>query len=226
MTYDKQGDIMINTKQVILNLDGVLFDTQKLIVETWKTVCQSHGIAIDQRFFIRILDAGDEEKERLFYQFYQQRDLEDEVNQHVSALIAQANHDHRSLLQPGMEAFLAQCLSLGIRVSVISSQNRAYTEQLLANLATPYPFAEVVSADDVITAKPQPHLFQRIANLSKIPLSDSIAVENTRNGLLAAYLAHVKTYFIEDIFNKHDHEDLIKYSYSQIRSISEIQLAH
>lgn len=210
----------MTVKNVIISIDGILFNTQQFRKQAWIAILQEHHISYDSRFFIRTIDVSGQEMDHVYFQYYQQKPFIDDVEARVLQRIKQSTPEE--LIKPGAGLFLDTLQAMNLQVSLISRYPRSYIDTVLCQSGLPSPFAAIVSGDEVIEAHPQPYLFLKTMHILHGSIQDTVAIEHSRHGLHAAYLANIRSIFLKDIFTKHDHEDLIKYSTFQASSYPEI----
>ncbi len=208
-------------KTVILPIDGILFTTQQLRQNLWKQILDDHGITHDTLFFIRTIDVGQPEKDHVYFQYYKQKPYIDSVETALLEQIKAASS--QDLLKPGSLDFLNFLKRQGIQIALISAHSQEYMDVITAKTETKSFFSTMVSGDEVIEGLPEPHLILKAMHQLNATLEDTLVIEQSRHGLHGAYLANVQTIFLEDIFNKHDHEDLIKYSTRQAKTLAEVE---
>jgi HAD superfamily hydrolase (TIGR01509 family) len=99
-------------------------------------------------------------------------------------------------LRPGVERLVQEAAARGVRLGVATSSSRRNLETLLrttlgnGSIAT---FDAVVTCDIVEEKKPSPAVYQRAVAELGVSASHSVAVEDTRNGNLAALAAGLRT---------------------------------
>ncbi|CCE11197.1 putative haloacid dehalogenase-like hydrolase, cbbY/cbbZ/gph/yieH family; CbbY-like [Bradyrhizobium sp. STM 3843] len=113
-------------------------------------------------------------------------------------------------LRPGVRSLLDAALARGQTLAIATTTTRGNIDALLAPALGPAweaKFAAVVAADDVARKKPAPDAYLEV--LSQLDLSGSscVAIEDSRNGLIAATRAGIPAlitrsrYFGDDAFD-------------------------
>jgi HAD superfamily hydrolase (TIGR01509 family) len=81
---------------------------------------------------------------------------------------------------------------LGLALGVASSSGREWVEGYLKHLGLRDHFAVVCTRDDVERVKPDPALYRLAVSKLGVAAEDAVAVEDSRNGMLAAKAAGLR----------------------------------
>ena len=106
-------------------------------------------------------------------------------------------------LRPGVEALLAGAKRRGQRLAIATTTSRANIEALLSvALGKDWArgFDAIVAGDDVPQKKPAPDVYHEVLARLGMPASNCIAVEDSRNGLLAASLAGIPVLITRSVY--------------------------
>jgi HAD superfamily hydrolase (TIGR01509 family) len=197
---------MSTLQAIVFDMDGTLADTEEIHRQAFNLAfVEWHcGWQWSREEYRRLLAvSGGRERIR---QYLSQQRPELDAGQ-LSALAASMHRRksdiYRELLagtgirlRPGVERLLREADAKGVRLAVATSSSRANLETLLrATLGGDSMgiFGAIVTSDVIEEKKPSPAVYERaIANLRVAP-ARSIAVEDTRNGNLAALAAGLRT---------------------------------
>lgn len=106
----------------------------------------------------------------------------------VDGVVAELKHVP---ILPGAEAALKR-VSRDVRLGLATSAARPVAETVLANTGWRKFFEVVVSADDVARGKPAPDVYLRALELMSADPAQTEAVEDSTNGIRAAYAAGLR----------------------------------
>ncbi len=110
-------------------------------------------------------------------------------------------------LCPGIPELLAQARALGIRLAIATTTSRANVEALLDAHPTALPrewFATMVCGEDTVRKKPDPEVYRiALARLGVGPVR-ALAVEDSKNGVLAAKGAGLAVVAIPSLYTRGD----------------------
>lgn len=181
----------------IFDMDGILFDTEKLYQETWREVGAEMGVTLPYEFTLAVSGASKGDVFRAIRKFYHTDDPErvaDEVYNRMAV-----KQEAPLPIKPGVPEILKAFRERGVRTSVASS---TYHEQVRKNLERngllPY-FDAVVSGDEVKRAKPDPEIFLKAAKKIDVPPEECYVFEDSFNGIRAAHAANACAVMVIDL---------------------------
>ena len=97
-------------------------------------------------------------------------------------------------LRPGVRELIAAAQRNGYHLAIATTTSRENVECLIAGAFGPDGldmFASIVCGDDVARKKPAPDVYLRVIERLGIAASDCVAIEDSRNGMLAAKIAGI-----------------------------------
>jgi putative hydrolase of the HAD superfamily len=101
----------------------------------------------------------------------------------MHTLIAEQN------VRPGVLEVIAAAQRLGLRLGVASSSGREWVEGYLRLLGLRDHFEAIFTREDVVRVKPDPMLYTLTVNALGVQPEAAVAIEDSRNGMLAAKAA-------------------------------------
>lgn len=119
-------------------------------------------------------------------------------NQHFAELLA-AGDIH---VRPGLTALLGQARGAGLTLGAVTTTSRANLDAVLDRLLPRYTdaFSLRVCGEDVARKKPDPECYQLALDRLRLPPAQVLAVEDSRNGLLAAAGAGVQAAIVRSSY--------------------------
>ena len=115
--------------------------------------------------------------------------------------------------RPGVERIMTMAASQGIRLAIATTTSRGNVDALCRALFHQTPediFQAVSTGEDVATKKPAPEVYHLTLSRLDLPAEDCIALEDSRNGMLAAKAAGLRCvvspslYMIDERFEESD----------------------
>ncbi len=107
-------------------------------------------------------------------------------------------------LRPGVLRLIGEGRARGLRLAIVTTTSRANVEALLSaafGATGPGLFAATVSGEDVRRKKPDPEAYEIALRRLALPAEACVAFEDSRNGLLAARAAGVRTVVTPSLYS-------------------------
>lgn len=183
-------------KGAIFDMDGLLFDTEKLYQAGWKEIGKQHGIDMPTELARSFAGASKESViERLSTTFsIDGQAFFDEVFAYVT------KHSLSDLqLKPGVKEILDYFSSQHIKMAVASSSTKDLIARNLKNAQIDSYFMTSVSGQEVECGKPAPDIFLLAAKRMHLDPSACFVFEDAINGVLAGLAAGAQTIMIPDL---------------------------
>jgi len=187
---------------LILDMDGVIVDTEPLHVESFRIFLKRRNIVASENFLLALIGHSVEENMREIYRAFfraREQDLENDVREREIIyldLLQRTNIEPR----PGLEDVIAYCKRKGIALALASSSIREQITTILDKLniqsANSFSyhkvFSVIVSGEDVARKKPAPDIYLRALEQLGVNKSRCVAVEDSPAGVQAAKAAGIK----------------------------------
>lgn len=185
-------------KGVIFDMDGVLFDTEKLYERFWIEAASRYGFTMttEDVASVRSTDANLARrilKERLGETFNY-----DEIKRLRIRLMQDFTRSNGIEVMEGVPALLSYLKSEKILTALATVSNRQRAEEFLKQGGVAQYFDYIVAGDMVTKCKPDPEIYQKAAEELGLSCSDCIAVEDSYNGVRSAYAAGCKVIMVPD----------------------------
>jgi HAD superfamily hydrolase (TIGR01509 family) len=183
---------------VLFDMDGVIFDTETLYRDATIAAARHAGFQLPQSVYLETIGLpAPDVRELLLAQFGKDAPLED-FWRHASELFEQmAQTDLRT--KPGLPEILSLLEMEQIPSVIVTSSNRAVVEAHLSAAGLQGRFKTIVAYGDYIAGKPHPDPYLLAAERLGLPISDCVALEDSRNGVLSASSAGAMTIMVPDL---------------------------
>ena len=181
----------------IFDMDGLLFDTERMYRDSWKQSAQQFGLVHNPDFPRTVCGSSGAHMREIILQYYPQVDakafaddcilrVERELETHVPE-------------KTGVRDILQYFKQHGVRVAVASSSKRATVLHNLKQADILSYFDAVVSGDQVTHGKPAPDIFLLAAQQIGCEPENCYVFEDGTNGIRVGAAAGCTTIMIPDL---------------------------
>lgn len=188
----------LNIKGFVFDMDGTMFDTEQISVKSWQYAGEKFGIDIPLDFMLSIMGLSSSSIRKLFVEKYGGVNYDAFRETNVKYAMELIEKDGVPI-KPGLFPLLDTIKKRGLKCAVATSTNH---ERAIAHLelskTLPY-FDTVITGDMIENGKPAPDIFLRATDAMQLPPNDCIALEDSRNGILAARAAGLVPILIPDM---------------------------
>ena len=186
-------------KHIVFDMDGVLFDTERIAARAWRVVGPAYGLT-DIDAAIRYCVGRDGRAMQDFLLATYGADFKAVEFALATKQSMQEIIDAEGLpLKPGAADILVHLWKNGWRIGLATSSSRRRAEQnLQVSGLAPY-FNAVVTGDMVQRGKPEPDIYLLACRELGTPPESCYAVEDSPNGVRSASAAGLKTILVPDM---------------------------
>jgi HAD superfamily hydrolase (TIGR01509 family) len=171
---------------VVFDFDGVILETEGVELQVWQEIWAEHGEALPVERYVETVGGSSArfdpyaELQARIGRALDRASLRRFRNERGAELLV------RAAPLPGVERCLVEARELGLPIGIASSSERVWVEGHLARLGLRDRFDRIVCREDVPRVKPAPDLYlAAVAALGAAP-SRALALEDSRNGVIAA----------------------------------------
>lgn len=183
---------------VVFDMDGLLFDTERLYEEAALAAAAELGREMDAAFFRSTVGFPWLVTRGRLVERYGPTFGVDELRG-VAQRIFRQMVDRDLPLKPGVPELLGLLDALGLPRAIATTSARATVEHHLGAHGLADRFPHIVAHDDCERHKPDPDPFLKAAALLGVPPQRCLALEDSHNGVRAASAAGMMTVMVPDL---------------------------
>lgn len=184
---------------VLFDMDGLMFDTERIGYEGWKYAGKKLGIHMKDELIASFRGTGEKEKRRHFKEAFGSEELYDEAFA-LRTVYAKEWIDKNGLpVKKGLVELLEYLKRENIPAALATSTNRKKAMGYLDMANVTEYFSASVCGDEVKAAKPAGDIFIAAADALGVPTEKCLVLEDSPNGLKAAKNAGCKAIVIPDL---------------------------
>lgn len=174
-------------KAVIFDQDGLMFDTERLVLEGWETAAAKHNITFEKDFFRDLRGTKpDKVKEAFIRQYGSDIDF-DSICEEKRLYSYHWVKKNGAPVKPGLKELLEYLKSHNIKTAVATASGREWTQGNVKSAGVEGYFDHYIYGDMVEEAKPNPAIFLLAAGTLGEDPEECMVLEDSFNGIRAAY---------------------------------------
>ncbi len=214
------NDSALDIDAVIFDMDGLMFDTERIRLEAWQMVARQEGYAIPEHLLIECIGLKTTDSEQLLntalggtgFDYRRARAFR---GPYIEQIVAATGVP----IKPGLDEMLDTVDSLGLARGVATSTLREEAIGLLTDTGLIGRFDAVVCGDEVHNGKPAPDIFWAIAERLDADPRRCLVLEDSENGIRGAAAAGCAAIVIPDI--KPPTDEVLAIAHMRLDSLSE-----
>ena len=188
---------MINT--VIFDMDGVIFDTERLAHRCWLEVARQKGIKNMDKIYPSIIGCNHSRAVETLLNYYGENFPVENFLQDTRQTFNRYIDTYGVPIKAGVTELLMFLKTNGYMMALASSSDRAIVEKELKSADIYKYFDKIVCGDEVTHGKPDPEIFLKAVSALKSQKRESMVIEDSYNGLQAALSAGVTAVMVPDM---------------------------
>lgn len=186
-------------KAVIFDMDGVIFDSERIIIELWEEFAKENNIERMDEVTVRCIGLNDKATEAVFKEVFG-----DEYDyRYFNSIISKRYHElcdgGKLPMKVGVVELLSFLKENGVKVALASSTKTQTVVNQLKDANIYQYFDKVVCGDMVEKSKPEPDIFLKAAEELGIDPKEAYIIEDSFNGIRAAHAAGSKPIMVPDM---------------------------
>jgi HAD superfamily hydrolase (TIGR01509 family) len=187
----------MSARAVIFDMDGLLIDSERVILECWRVTAAEQSLAVDDTLWLSMVglhDVGCAELLDGLLGAERAKRLTLECKRRYDLLMEEGLP-----LKLGARELLQDLFDLGVPLAVATSTRGERARIKLARSGIDGYFSHVVTSSDVAHAKPAPDLYLLAAERLSIPPRECVALEDSEYGVRAASAAGLRVIQVPDL---------------------------
>jgi len=175
-------------RAIVFDFDGLILDTEEPIYRSWLEVYTAHGQELPFDRWMQTVGSSNAA-------FDPRANLEERLGRALTQEVLDERMRRRSELVleqavlPGVAELAAAARDIGLKTGVASSSSQGWVREHLERLGILGLFECIRCRDDVQRVKPAPDLFVATLDCLGVAPGESVAIEDSPNGVLAAKAA-------------------------------------
>lgn len=212
---------MEQLKLAIFDMDGLLLDTERWHLSTFREIAENAGYQFNEDVFRKGMGSKVHPAPYKLIRGAKPEDAE------TIELVLAEQYEIRSRellnkgapVRPGVSQILEHLFRHRIKCAIASSSDREKVERLIANSELEQYFCDMVCGEDVVNGKPDPEVFLITCGRNGATVREAIVFEDSGNGGTAARAAGIKYVMVSDL--AYIAEDILHSANAVVENISD-----
>lgn len=184
---------------IVFDADGTLFDTERLARTVWLGVAREWKATAIEEHYMELIGRNREGIVSLLKSVTPQDFPLDEFLQTCSQRSREKLNREGVPVKEGAREVLEFCACKGLPIAMATSSGWPTTQFKLENSGLDQYFQAVITGDKVSHGKPHPEIYLTACKALDIDPAASMAVEDSKNGILSAHAAGMMTVIVPDL---------------------------
>ena len=184
---------------VLFDMDGVIFDTEKVVIETWQQVARVHDIPDIEKTLRNCLGVNPTATRQIFLERYGADFPYDQYKAEMRDLFFGPYYEKCLTLKKGVREILTALQERRIPVALATSSPEASVQKELADAGIRQYFDCVICGDMVTRSKPDPEIFLKACQSLGVEPTEAVVIEDSYNGIRAAYAGGMMPVMVPDL---------------------------
>ncbi|MFL0269297.1 HAD family hydrolase [Candidatus Clostridium radicumherbarum] len=207
---------------IIFDMDGLMFDTEKISYIGWKEAAIKYNYEIDEGLFQKTLGANLIRTKEIYLNFFGEKFPFEEIKNERVKIAEDIIKTKGIPIKRGLYELLNYLSQSNIKMAVATSTSRKRATDLLKLAKVDYIFDYILCGDEIINSKPNPEIFLKVANKFQCPPKKCLVLEDSEVGIIAASKAGMLPIMIPDM--KKPIDDIQKLIFRKMDCLMDVKL--
>ncbi len=206
-------------KAVVFDMDGVIFDTENLVLSCWKIIGDKYGFERVEEVFQQCIGVNTKESNRIAKENLGEDFEYERFRPEVRQLFEEKTREKGIPVKRGARELLSYLKVNGYRIGLASSTEKKVVEAQLEQAGLLRFFQVVIGGDMVTNSKPHPEIYVRACEALGVQPQDAYAIEDSYHGVRSAHAAGMDVIMVPDLLEPDDEMREIAVIYPSLMAV-------
>lgn len=187
-------------KAVIFDMDGIMFDTERLCMKAWDYANAKLGLEPAGNMVYKTLGLNVKAVNEILQKEYGEKFDLKVFREYCDEFTLDYLKKNKVPIKDGLYELLAYLSDNNYKTAVASSSNKSTIYRNLKSADIEKYFNAIVSGDMIEKSKPEPDIYLRAAELLRLSADECYAIEDSKNGIISASRAGCKVIMVPDLW--------------------------
>ncbi len=208
-------------KLVISDMDGVLFDTERLGERFWKEAAEKFNYKITDEIFRKTIGLDGRKTKEIYRKYYGDKFPYTEMRSEKIKLEEKYILSEGVPLKEGLFELLKYLKEIKLKAALATSTVRRRTELLLDSAGIKKYFEVITCGDEIENGKPDPDIFLETSRKMGCRPENCIVLEDSKNGVMGASRAGMLPVMIPDMIKPQ--EEIEALLFNKFNNLTEVK---
>lgn len=190
---------MIDCSAVVFDMDGVIFDSERLALECWEKIGAEYHLEGMREAFLPCIGTNSVKTKEIVLERYGKDFPYDGFSRRASKLFHEITDQGGLPVKTGVRELLTYLEENKIQMALASSTRLETVTQELKQAGLYDFFSVVMGGDQLKRSKPEPDIYLMTCEKLGVQPVSTYAVEDSYNGIRSAYSAGMKPIMVPDM---------------------------
>ncbi|MBQ3583601.1 MAG: HAD family phosphatase [Lachnospiraceae bacterium] len=210
-------------KAIIFDMDGVIFDSEQAIFNEWQELSKKYGFENVEIPLMKCVGVNSKMTRQIFMDFYGEDFPYDKYCMEQSEAYHRKYDNGKLPMKKGVVELLTALKENEYKIAIASSTRTEVVKNQIEAAGLMKYFEVIIGGDMVEKSKPSPDIFLKAANELGGAPEHTYVVEDSYNGIRAAYSAGMIPIMVPDMLKPDDEmEEKARYIKADLLEVKDL----
>lgn len=208
-------------KAVVFDMDGVIFDTERMFLDAWRTIGEKYQIDDVENSAIKCIGLSQEDSMNLLLNRYGKDFPLEKYRSEIWEMVEHKMKTEGMPIKTGVREILDFLSKASIPLGLASSTDIERVVSSLENANLKHYFDVIIGGNMIEHSKPDPQIYLLACKKLNVQPKNTVAIEDSKNGIISAYRAGINPIVVPDILQPD--EEILKMACKKFDNLLEVK---